>query len=164
VVPIARLSPTSNRKLAWESHRPGAAGAFSSSLARTAPLKLPVETSIGSSLRCVWEVEQYQARRYRDGMYTEAALPESELRMRVQQRIKEGRLPVAFVRLVNAGAGAGGCECPVCDQPVKRDKVEYDPRDADHQLIFHYSCYLIWQRECARRIRAERASLIERQR
>jgi hypothetical protein len=89
-------------------------------------------------------------------MYTEAALPESELRMRVQQRIKEGRLPVVFVRLVNAGAGAAGHACPVCDQPVKRDKVEYDidPGSANHHLIFHYPCYLIWQRECARRIRA----------
>ena len=111
--------------------------------------------------------KQDEARRYREGMYTEAVLPESELRMRVQQRIKEGRLPVAIVRLVNAGAGAAGHACPVCDQPVKRDKVEYDidPRNANHHLIFHYSCYLIWQRECARRIRAgERADLGDRQR
>jgi hypothetical protein len=100
-------------------------------------------------------------------MYTEAALPESELRMRVQQRIKEGRLPVVFVRLVNAGAGAGGHACPVCDQVVKRDKVEYDidPRSAHHHLIFHYPCYLIWQRECARRIRTgERADPGDRRR
>ena len=112
-------------------------------------------------------VEQDQARLYRESMYTEAALPESELRKRVQQRIKEGRLPVAFVRLVNDGAGAGGHACPVCDQPVKRDKVEYDidPRNANHHLVFHYPCYLIWQRVCARRIRAgERADLGDQRR
>jgi len=88
-------------------------------------------------------------------MPTEAVLPESELRARVQERIKEGRLPVQFITLINGGFG-GGQTCTVCDKPVTRDKVEYDvvdPRNAD-QLIFHFACYVIWQRECARRIRA----------
>ncbi|TLZ59685.1 MAG: hypothetical protein E6K20_14785 [Gammaproteobacteria bacterium] len=88
-------------------------------------------------------------------MPTEAVLPESELRSRVQERIKEGRLPVEFITLINGGFG-GGQTCPVCDKPVTRDKVKYDvvdPRNAD-QLIFHFACYVIWQRECARRIRA----------
>src|SRR5438045_6859124 len=101
-------------------------------------------------------VEQDQARLYKESMYTEAALPESELRMRVQQRIKEGRLPVAFVRLVNAGVGAGGHACPVCDKPGKRENVEYDidTRNDNNPLIFYYPWYLIWRRESALRLRA----------
>jgi hypothetical protein len=85
---------------------------------------------------------------------TEDVLPESELRLRVKQRIREGRLPVTLVTLINGGCGAGQA-CPVCDEPVKRDKVEYaivDPCNVNH-LIFHFACYVIWQRECARRSR-----------
>jgi hypothetical protein len=90
-------------------------------------------------------------------MPTDTGLAESELRLRVQQRIKEGRLPVALVTLVNSGANGGAHACGVCDKPVTRDKVEYDT----NHLTFHHACYVIWQRECARRIRAERADLVE---
>ena len=93
-------------------------------------------------------------------MPTDVGLSESELRLRVQQRIKDGRLPVALVTLVNSGANGRGHACGVCDRPVMRDKVDYDT----NHLTFHHACYVIWQRECARRIRAERAHLVERQR
>jgi len=95
------------------------------------------------------------ASRTKSSPAAEARLPESELRLRVQERIKEGRLPVEVITLINGGFG-GGQTCAVCDTPVTRDKVKYDvvdPRNAD-QLIFHFACYVIWQRECARRIRA----------
>lgn len=94
-------------------------------------------------------------------MPTEAVLPESDLRSRVQQRILEGRLPLTFVTPVNAGFGVGQV-CAVCDTPVTGDKVEYhvvDPRNATDQLTFHFACYVAWQRECARRVRAGNSPL-----
>jgi len=88
-------------------------------------------------------------------MPTEPVLPESELRLRVQQRIEDGRLPLAFITLVSSGFGIGH-PCLVCDQPVTHHKIEYDvtdPRNSS-RLTLHFACYVAWQRECARRIRA----------
>jgi hypothetical protein len=89
---------------------------------------------------------------------TEAVLPDGELRSRVRQRINDGRLPMAFITLINAGFGVGQA-CPVCDRPVTHDKVAYeivDPRNAN-RLTFHFACHVFWQCECARRVRASHA-------
>ncbi len=76
----------------------------------------------------------------------------------MRQRINDGRLPIAFITLINVGFDVGQA-CPVCDRPVTRDKVAYDivdPRNANH-LTFDFACHVVWQCECARRVRTSRA-------
>jgi hypothetical protein len=85
-------------------------------------------------------------------MCTEATLLESELRLRVQRRVEDGRLPVLLVSHLDASYGSGNV-CCVCDQPITCDDVEYDIVDSRNTncLSFHFSCHVIWQRECAHR-------------
>ena len=87
-------------------------------------------------------------------MPTEPVLPESELRSRVLQRSEHGRLPVALSTTIYAGYGQG-IQCDLCDQPIARDKIEYDVADTrgDERLHFHFACHAAWQRECALRLR-----------
>ena len=86
-------------------------------------------------------------------MTTEAALLEIELRLRVQRRINDGRLPVVLVRGVEASYGTGEV-CCVCDQPITSDTVEYDivGSGGTDYLSFHLFCHVIWQLECALRV------------
>jgi hypothetical protein len=82
---------------------------------------------------------------------TEAQIPESQLRLRVQRHLDDS-LPVALVSQVSASYGRGD-PCCACDQAITRNKVQYvvDPRDTNG-LSFHLTCHVIWQRECARRL------------
>jgi len=85
-------------------------------------------------------------------MPTEPVFPESELLLRVQQRIKDGRLPVAVPALISAGYGTGTDVCRVCDLAISAEQTLYeinDPRNSE-PLAFHFACYVSWQRECAR--------------
>lgn len=86
-------------------------------------------------------------------MPTEPVLPESELRSRALQRIEDGGLPPCSTR-IDAGYGAE-TQCDLCDQRIAADKVEYDVTDPDsgRRLHFHIACHLVWQRECALRLR-----------
>ena len=88
-------------------------------------------------------------------MPNEPTLLENELRLRVQRRIDGGRLPVALVSR-NDGSYGTGRVCCVCDQPITCEIVDYDvvdsPKTTCVSLSFHFSCYVIWQRECAHRI------------
>ena len=82
-------------------------------------------------------------------------LSEGELRSRVLERIAAGHLPVALSKDLMAGYGGSGDMCPVCDQEILSEHVEYeltDPRDGS-QLTFHLHCHVVWQLECVRRIR-----------
>jgi len=85
-------------------------------------------------------------------MPAEPVCPESELLPRVQQRINDGRLPVAMPALISAGYGIGTDVCRVCDRAISAEQAMYeinDPRNSE-PLTFHFACYVIWQRECAR--------------
>jgi len=88
-------------------------------------------------------------------MPTEPVLPERELRSCVLHRIEDGRLPVMLSNTIHAGYGHE-VQCDLCDQVIARDKVEYDvddPRREGELLHFHFACHVIWQRECALRLR-----------
>jgi hypothetical protein len=88
---------------------------------------------------------------------TEPVLPAGELRSCVLQRIEDGRLPVMLSTTISAGYGRGA-KCAVCDQAIAPDKVEYDVydlRDRQGRLHFHLACHVVWQRECALRLREE---------
>ena len=87
-------------------------------------------------------------------MPIERVLPESELRARVIERIKDGRLPVVLPIRINAGYGTG-LPCDLCDRPVPAQKVEYEVIDqrTGTRLYFHVACHSVWQRECAERLR-----------
>jgi len=80
---------------------------------------------------------------------------ESELRLRVRRRIKAGRLPVALVSRIDSSYETARI-CCVCDQPITDEIVDYDVVDLGNatclSLSFHFSCYVIWQKECARRV------------
>jgi hypothetical protein len=84
-------------------------------------------------------------------MPTESHILESELLYRVQQRINDGRLPVARAPSVSAGYAAGSESCAVCDQQLAKGQVSYEVT-GPRPLIFHRKCYMAWQRECAQRI------------
>ena len=103
---------------------------------------------------------------FKGDMPTEAMLLEDELRLRlrVQRRIDDGRLPVALVSRMDSHGTEGVC-C-VCDQPIAYENVDYDIVDsletACLTLSFHSSCYVIWQRECAQRVaNTKRAKLCD---
>jgi hypothetical protein len=89
-------------------------------------------------------------------MQSASFLSDGELLQRVRQRIDEGRLPVVIPSLISAGYGAGTAPCVVCDLDILSDQVIYeidDPRNVDELLPFHFACYVIWQRECAHRLK-----------
>ena len=92
-------------------------------------------------------------------MPTEPVLPEGELKARVVQRIETGRLPLVLSTHIEAGYGAGA-PCVLCDQPIAADKIEYDVTDprTGEDLRFHFACHLVWQRECAVRLRDLRSA------
>jgi hypothetical protein len=92
-------------------------------------------------------------------MQSGSTLSETELLQRVQQRIDEGRLPVALPSLISAGYGTGTAPCAVCECRILSNQVIYeidDPRSVDELLPFHFTCYVIWQRECAQRLAMQR--------
>ena len=84
-------------------------------------------------------------------MPTETVLPESELRALVRWRIEGGRLPLMRPDQISAGYGRSNA-CSVCDLPIEHTKIEYEVQTPDtlRRLIFHFTCYVIWQRECSR--------------
>ena len=84
-------------------------------------------------------------------MPPESHIREGELRYRVQQRIRDGRLPVRTPPSVNAGYAAGTECCAVCDHRIETGQVVYEI-SGPPPLIFHRECYMAWQRECAQRI------------
>ena len=86
-------------------------------------------------------------------------LSEQDLCSRIQQRIEDGRLPVALSKSLTAGYGSGDT-CSGCSEAIFADHVEYeltDPRDGG-QLTFHLSCHVIWQLKCMRRIARQKLS------
>ena len=87
-------------------------------------------------------------------MPTRPLLPESELRVRVIQRVEDGRLPLVLSTQIDAGYGTG-VQCDLCDQPIAADKIEYSVTDSrtGKRLYFHVACHSMWQHECARRLR-----------
>ena len=86
-------------------------------------------------------------------MPTHPVLPEDEVRLRVQQRIDTGGLPLLRPDHIHAGYGSGNI-CCACDQPIEPTKIEYEivTPDEARKLIFHFACYVIWQRECSQRM------------
>ena len=95
-------------------------------------------------------------------MPTESRIPQSELLVRVQQRINDRRLPLVLSSQISAGYGTGRHVCQVCDESIPENLVQYevgDPRNGN-PLMFHFACYVVWQLECVRRIvEAERKGL-----
>ena len=83
-------------------------------------------------------------------MPTEPLLPEGELRDLVRRRIEAGRLPLMRPDQIDAGYGRSKL-CCVCDDPIDPTKIEYDVTGPDRlrALVFHFACYVIWQRECS---------------
>jgi hypothetical protein len=74
--------------------------------------------------------------------------------------IDAGRLPLLLPDKISAGYGSGS-KCNGCDQPVTRTQVEYDiedPGSGTAHLILHLGCYVLWQIECVKRIRARNQS------
>jgi len=71
------------------------------------------------------------------------------LRLRVRERIKDGRLPAKVPAQVYASRGHDHM-CVVCDQLITSDKVEYEVRDDrdGKRLCFHLGCHAEWHLEC----------------
>jgi hypothetical protein len=96
-------------------------------------------------------------------MSPELRIPASELRLRVRQRLDDGRLLVTTPASVIAGYGRGkGADvCRVCDEEITESQVLYDFRypHSTTQLTLHLICYTTWQQECAQRVAAESRKL-----
>jgi hypothetical protein len=83
-------------------------------------------------------------------MPTKSQLRDAELRLRVRERIANGRLPVRVPDHILGGYGSGHT-CVACDQPITSAQVEYEVADCrnDAKLCFHLGCHVVWQLECA---------------
>jgi hypothetical protein len=82
-------------------------------------------------------------------MPTESQLRDTALRLRVRERIENGRLPAMVPSWIAGGYGAGSV-CAACDEPITSTQVEYevnDERDGS-RLSFHLGCHVVWQLEC----------------
>jgi len=93
-------------------------------------------------------------------MPTESQLQDVALRDLIRRLIDEGRLPLFLANKISAGYGSGS-KCNGCDQPVTRTQIEYDledPGSGTAHLILHLGCYVLWQIECVKRIRARNQS------
>jgi len=84
-------------------------------------------------------------------MSIESQLPDSELQLRIKQRIHNGKLPCCIPDRIGAGYGEGNV-CVGCDQPIAKEHIEYEVQDdrTGRQLNFHFGCYVVWQIECTR--------------
>jgi hypothetical protein len=85
---------------------------------------------------------------------TELAIPESELRGCVRQRLDGGRLPLVIAPQVTAAYGTDLDICEVCEQSISGKMAAYEAIDPGTgiRLKFHFQCYVVWQRECAQRL------------
>jgi hypothetical protein len=79
-------------------------------------------------------------------------LPENEVHQRVRESLESGRLPVLRPDHIHAGYGSRNT-CCACGQRIDPAKIEYEVAAPDglRKLIFHFACYVIWQRECSLR-------------
>jgi len=82
-------------------------------------------------------------------MPTEWQSRESTLRVRVRERIENGRLPAIVLSQIAGGYGSGRT-CAACDDPITSDQVEYEVHDErnGNRLTFHLGCHVMWQLEC----------------
>jgi hypothetical protein len=92
-------------------------------------------------------------------MPTESQLRDTALRLRVRERIEDGRLPVMLPKAIFAGYGAGNL-CLACDQPITPAQIEYeldhDVNGSPYRQRLHLGCHVIWQIECHERISGQR--------
>ena len=58
-------------------------------------------------------------------MPTESQLRDTALRLRVRERIENGRLPAMAPSWIAGGYGAGRV-CAACDEPITSTQVEYE--------------------------------------
>lgn len=77
-----------------------------------------------------------------------------ELRSLAVERIADDRLPVWVPKRVYAGYGSGE-RCDLCMQPIEREQAAYEADDYRHALVFHVTCYAVWQLECTSRLSSE---------
>jgi|SRR5215469_5044400 len=90
-------------------------------------------------------------------MLTEFRLRDLELHARIRQHIDEGWLPVFLPDRISARYGSGS-KCHACNQPVAPSQVKYDVEDPGNgtgRLSLHLGCYVLWQIECAKRMRTQ---------
>lgn len=83
-------------------------------------------------------------------MPTESQLRDTALRLRVRERIADGRLPVMVPTRIDAGYGSGHT-CVACAEPITSTQIEYELNDYrdGRALCFHLGCHVVWQIECA---------------
>ena len=70
-----------------------------------------------------------------------------------RERIAQGQLPREADARMWGGHGTGQ-PCTLCDNPIRRDEVEFEVEEhrdgAVHTFRFHRICQSVWQLECAR--------------
>jgi len=81
-------------------------------------------------------------------MPTKPVLSEAELRLRIQQRMADGRLPATRPDHIDAGYGTG-TDCDACGVAITPGKVEYEVNEGG-TIRLHFACFVIWQQECSK--------------
>jgi hypothetical protein len=74
----------------------------------------------------------------------------SHLRALARQRIEQSRLP-ATTRINIWGGHGNGQVCSLCDEPIRREEIEYELDDggvASQRIFrFHLHCHGVWEGE-----------------
>jgi len=78
---------------------------------------------------------------------------EKALRAKAQEVIRTGKLPNRRPDRTWGGPGVGAF-CQICDEPVKRDQLEFEiqfERDGDNpgldKFHVHIQCFAVWELE-----------------
>jgi hypothetical protein len=72
----------------------------------------------------------------------------SALRLLVESKLADGRLPYKILPRISGGIGYGRM-CDACDEPIRKDQMGLEEMGVGlDALHFHVRCFNIWDELC----------------